>query len=185
MQRILDVSLELLDDVGVDGFNTNLLAERVGVAVRAIYRYFPNKLAILVALTESFREAERTWIGDLRAIGSGGDWRRDVDRAVDGYFNAAAGRRGYPALRAAALATPELREVERRGNKALEDDLAEGLRALGLCLDEARMAALCRTILEASTRVLDVALESRDPDAPLLVAELKRMLVGLLATYLD
>ena len=43
-------SLVVLDEVGVDGFNTNLLAERAGVRVRTVYRYFPNKGALLAAV---------------------------------------------------------------------------------------------------------------------------------------
>jgi hypothetical protein len=42
VERLLQVSAELLEEVGVNGFNTNLLAQRAGVAVRAIYRYFPS-----------------------------------------------------------------------------------------------------------------------------------------------
>ena len=185
MQRLLEVSLELLDEVGVDGFNTNLLAERAGVGVRAIYRYFPNKLAILVALAGSFRDAERAWVGDLGSLGSRGDWRSAVEAAVDGYFNGAARRPGYPALRTATQASPELRALERRMNKELEDDLARGLSALGVSLEDDRMSAVCRTIMETSTRMLDIALQSRGREAQLLVSELKLMLVSLLENYLD
>jgi AcrR family transcriptional regulator len=185
MQRLLDVSVDLLEEVGVEGFNTNLLAERAGVGVRAIYRYFPNKLAILVALTESFREAERAWIGDLRLIGADGDWRGGAEAAVDGYFEAAARRPGYPALRAATQAIPELREIERAANKEHEDDLAEGLRALGIDLEAAHLAVVCRTIMESSTRMLDIALQVPPAEAGLLVRELKRMIVSLLENYLD
>ena len=38
MQRVLDMAETLLVELGVDGFNTNILAERAGVGVRAIYR---------------------------------------------------------------------------------------------------------------------------------------------------
>ena len=185
MERILSVSAELLEAVGVEGFNTNLLAERAGVGVRAIYRYFPNKLAILVALAEAFGEAERDWIGDLRQLGTDGDWRAAAARAIDGYYEAASRQRGFAALRAAANATPELRELDRLGNKALEDDLAEGLAGLGVVLAPAHLSALCRTIMETSNRMLDIALQSPRAEAELLVRELKRMIVALLETYVD
>ena len=182
VERLLEVSAELLEEVGVNGFNTNLLALRAGVAVRAIYRYFPNKWAILVAMAERAGELERSWIGDLRGQPDG-DWRASVDRAVDGYYQAARRHRGYAALRAAALASPELRAIDDRGNHELQLDLATGLRELGVALDDDRLEALCLVIIETANRVLDIALQSEPAKGDLLVAELKRMLVGLLELY--
>lgn len=183
VERLLEASADLLEEVGVNGFNTNLLAQRAGVGVRAIYRYFPNKWAILVAMAERAAELEHTWIGDLRD-GSDLDWRSRLGRAVDGYYHAARGHRGYAALRAASLASPELRAIDERESRQLQADLAEGLRGMGVTLDDARLAALCQVIIESSNRVLDIALQSEPPLADLLVAELKQMLFGLLQTYL-
>ncbi|MBW8815004.1 MAG: TetR family transcriptional regulator [Caulobacterales bacterium] len=183
MERLLQVSAELLEEVGVNGFNTNLLAQRAGVAVRAIYRYFPNKWAILVAMAERASALERTWIGDLRSQGDG-DWRADVDRAIDGYYEAARRHRGYAALRAASQASPELRAVDDRSSRELQMDLAAGLRELGVTVDDLRLQVLCLSIIETANRLLDIALQSEPQTADLLVAELKRMLVGLLQQYL-
>lgn len=191
MERLLQVSGELLEEVGVNGFNTNLLAQRAGVGVRAIYRYFPNKWAILTAMAERVGELERGWIGDLRgrpgAVAAddpdGANWRASVDRAVDGYYAAARRHRGYAALRAASLASPELRAIDDRNSRALQRDLAEGLRELGVAVEDDRLQALCLVIIESSARVLDIALQAEPATADLLVGELKRMLVGLLQGY--
>jgi len=184
MERLLRVSAELLEDVGVDGFNTNLLAQRAGVGVRAIYRYFPNKWAILVAMAERASVLERSWIGDLRRQ-SGSDWRAGVDRAIDGYYEAARRHRGYAALRAASLASPELRAIDQRVSQELQDDLAAGLRDLGVSLDDRRLEIVCLAIIETANRLLDIALQSEPAAADLLVAELKRILVGLLQQYVQ
>jgi len=182
MERLLRVSAELLEEVGVNGFNTNLLAQRAGVAVRAIYRYFPNKWAILVAMAERASALERTWIGDLRSQ-RGADWRAGVDRAIDGYYEAARRHRGYAALRAASQASPELRAIDDRSSRELQMDLATGLRELGVTVDDTRLQVLCLSIIETANRLLDIALQSEPQAADLLVAELKRMLVGLLQQY--
>lgn len=183
MQRILEVSAELLEEVGIEGFNTNLLAERAGLGTRAIYRYFPNKFAILVAMAQALRATERAWIGNLREPASGGDWREAAARAIDGYFEAASRQPGYAALRAAAYAIPELREADSLENRALEQDLAAGLTALGVVLEPGRMRALCKTIMESSNRMLDIALQSPRDEAAQLVRELKLMITSLLENY--
>lgn len=182
LERLLLVSAELLEEVGVNGFNTNLLAQRAGLGVRAIYRYFPNKWAILTAMAERVGELERTWIGDLRRQ-SQADLPASVDRAIDGYFQAAKRHRGYAALRAASQASPELREIDERNSRELQGDLAQGLRDLGVAIDDKRLRALCLVIIESANRLLDIALQAEPEEAALVVAELKRMLVALLQTY--
>jgi AcrR family transcriptional regulator len=184
MQRILKVSAELLEEVGIDGFNTNLLAERAGLGTRAIYRYFPNKFAILVAMAQDLRETERAWIGNLREPASGGDWRETAARAIEGHFKAASRQPGYAALRAAAFAIPELRESDSLENRKLAKDLAAGLTTLGVVLDPEHMRALCKTIMETSNRMLDIALQSPRGEAAQLVRVLKLMIISLLENYI-
>jgi AcrR family transcriptional regulator len=49
-EAILDAASELLVEVGLERISTNLIAERAGITVPALYRYFPNKYSVLNAL---------------------------------------------------------------------------------------------------------------------------------------
>ena len=49
-ESILDSAAELLVEVGLERISTNLIAEKAGITVPALYRYFPNKYSILNAL---------------------------------------------------------------------------------------------------------------------------------------
>ena len=49
-EAILQATAELLIEVGLERISTNLIAERAGVTVPALYRYFPNKYSVLNAL---------------------------------------------------------------------------------------------------------------------------------------
>lgn len=181
---VLDTAADLLDEVGLEGFNTNLLADRAGVSVRAIYRYFPNKLAVLVALAERMRGWERDWIGDL-APRAGEPWRATLERAIDGYFQAASAQRGVASLRAAMLAIPELRAVEAAASADYQAELAQGLAMLGVVAPPERLAAVSQVVVESASRLLDVALASPPDRAVPLLEELKRMIANLLADYLE
>ncbi len=56
---ILEATAEILEEDGVDALNTNLIAQRAGVSVGAVYQYFPNKAAILTMLGRREMEAVR------------------------------------------------------------------------------------------------------------------------------
>lgn len=51
-ERILGVAADLLGEVGIERLSTNLVCERAGLTPPALYRYFPNKYALLHAMGE-------------------------------------------------------------------------------------------------------------------------------------
>lgn len=50
-QNILKHSIELIDDIGLEGFTFKKLAKEIGSTEASIYRYFDNKHSILLFLT--------------------------------------------------------------------------------------------------------------------------------------
>ena len=76
---ILDASTDIIVERGVQGLNTNIVAERAGVNIGTVYHYFPDKTAILVELfridqarrmahlLEKLREVSET--PDLNSVG--------------------------------------------------------------------------------------------------------------------
>ena len=56
---IVEATADILEEGGVDALNTNLIAQRAGVSVGAVYQYFPNKAAILSMLGHQEMEAVR------------------------------------------------------------------------------------------------------------------------------
>jgi AcrR family transcriptional regulator len=57
-EAILSATGELLCEVGLERVSTNNIAERAGVTVPALYRYFPNKYAVLNALGSRLMESQ-------------------------------------------------------------------------------------------------------------------------------
>ena len=64
-EKILSATSELLKTVGLDDLTTILVAKRVGVSVGTLYHYFPNKHAILFALSELWVEQIKLAIADI------------------------------------------------------------------------------------------------------------------------
>jgi AcrR family transcriptional regulator len=75
IEVILEAAAQLLEREGEPGFNTNAIAERAGVSVGSLYRYFPDKRAILLALARRETAAHHALVAE-RATAAG--------RAADG-----------------------------------------------------------------------------------------------------
>jgi AcrR family transcriptional regulator len=85
VRLIVEAAAQVLERRGEEGFNTNAVAERAGVSIGTLYRYFPDKAAILKALAE--REIEAHHAQSVAAPGVA------PDRAVIRAFLQAFGRR--------------------------------------------------------------------------------------------
>ncbi|MCA9645888.1 MAG: helix-turn-helix transcriptional regulator, partial [Myxococcales bacterium] len=69
VEHILRTAADLLAEVGVDQFNTNLLAERADVRVRTVYRYFLDKHAVILCLAERmYQRADESLTRTLRVV---------------------------------------------------------------------------------------------------------------------
>lgn len=87
---VLEAAAQVLEALGEEGFNTNAVAERAGVSIGTLYRYFPDKTSILRALAERETEAHRAAVAAVMAGGSPGLSR---DRAIiRAFVQAFAGR---------------------------------------------------------------------------------------------
>lgn len=110
LTRILDVCADLLDEVGYDALSTRAVAQRAGVPIGSVYRFFGNKRAMVDALAQRNLERYTERVGERlrRAAGpessapapgevpgaaSGvpgpppaADWRTAMDAVLDEYL---------------------------------------------------------------------------------------------------
>ena len=59
-ERILDAAANLLGEVGIERLSTNLICERAGLSPPALYRYYPNKYAVLAELGARLMMSQNT-----------------------------------------------------------------------------------------------------------------------------
>lgn len=56
VEAILEAAARILEKRGLAGFTTNTIADKAGVSVGSLYQYFPNKAALLAALSRAWRQ---------------------------------------------------------------------------------------------------------------------------------
>lgn len=176
---ILDTSAQLLEEVGFDKFNTNLLAEHADMRVATIYRYFPNKLAILTALIKNWIAVlMRTPKGFIDLADPEKDWRKTINAIIDNYIDEAKNHLGFIAIRRAMQSAPELREIELDYYKDLSKITAKALQARGVDKDFDYLVNFCMTYFSASSAAIDLAWirnEGKADFAPEIIDEVKLM----------
>jgi len=173
--HILETATLVLEDVGWEGFTTNLLAKRAGVGLQALYRYFPNKLAVIATLTKGMIEDWGNWFNALEERVETADvsqlWNEAFDVFVDGVRNTP----GCVAIRRAMSASPQLKALDQQDNALLSERLKAILLRLNPELDEEETLALCRVLIETVVAVVDLTFDMPDERAEPLLRQCKAM----------
>jgi AcrR family transcriptional regulator len=185
VDRILDVTMGLLRQQGLEALSTARIAERAGVPIGSVYQYFPSKEAIFVELAaRKFQAVDTAFAAGFARDLERMEWRRALERALDASVNAFRDDPAYVAVWRAARSSPAFRSLA----LAYDERFAAALEAVPLVarVRPARRRAAVRTAIRVANTLLDAVLEASDPaDAAAIVREMKRVLVAYLAEDLD
>ena len=183
--RIMKATEILLQERGHEALTTTAIANAAGLNIATLYKYFPNKYSILVAILKQSREvwlkaAERS----VTSVLAGSDWRATMEQIID---FAARRRRDQPggnALRRAVQALPELQSYYREESLETAAFLADFLTARG-GLDPTRAMQVARVAVDIGNSVLDLALFNPSEDPAVWIAEAKAAVCQYLTPHLE
>ena len=184
--EILDTTGRLVETHGFDAVTTNLISAESAVSVRAIYRYFPNKHAIVVELA---RRMAAQWRESLADAGSFDDlstpWRDLWCAYIDTFVSSVRSTPGGRAVLLAMRSDPDLRRVDDEANQLYIDEIADVLQARTTGLTASGAIAVATVLIRSTVGVLDEAFEAEEHAAIQMVELLTTMQLDLLARYLD
>lgn len=89
---ILEAAARVLEARGLEGYNTNAIAERGGISVGSIYQYFPNKDVLTLALIARFERELLEAVGAAIAHTEGKSLRDSLRLIVRALLDVHAGR---------------------------------------------------------------------------------------------
>ncbi|MEZ5598089.1 MAG: TetR/AcrR family transcriptional regulator [Pseudomonadales bacterium] len=180
---LLVAAAGLLQEVGFEAFTTNLLAARSGIGIRAIYRYFPNKHALVCELA---RQMADRWHAGLAANTSLAEapWPEVWDRYLDAYVHAVRETPGGIAVLHAMRAHPELRDVDDDINAVYIAEVAQALRRERPTLTRMQARLAATVLLKSTVAIIDAAFDESTANAKRMLAMLKSMHTTLLGQVL-
>ena len=182
---ILQAMLALLAERDVDEISTTLVAQRAGVPVASVYRYFPNKFAMVSELAREAMDGvdsrlEAVMVSDGSADSIAAAIDRCVDTVLEGYRGVAGLRRLFQSVRF----TPELDAVLVASDERMIRAMHALLAKIRPDLARRRAEAIARTSVHAFTQLQSQAIGCEDPELyPLLVEEWRRLMKAYLMPY--
>ena len=169
VQRMLDACAELVDEVGYDGLTTTLLAERAGVAIGSVYQFFPDKRAVVQALTQRNLEAYLGRLAERFGAGEFAHWWDGVDAAIDEYISMHRRVPGFRTLHFGDVVDLHLLDETEDNNAVIAGQLAGLLVEQFGVPDTARLRFALAIAVEAGDALIKLAFRrSADGDGAVL-----------------
>ncbi|WP_018686943.1 TetR family transcriptional regulator [Actinokineospora enzanensis] len=124
---MLEACAELVDELGYDGVTTTLIAERAGVAVGSLYQFFPDKRAVVQALTQRNLDQFMTEIARRLDESPLQHWWDGADLIFDSYVRMYREVPGFSRIRFGDVVDLRLIDGERDNNTVIAEKMAEFL----------------------------------------------------------
>lgn len=180
---ILDTAAEFIAEVGYEAVTTNAIAERAGISIGSLYRYFPDKDAILRGLSvrhlEQVREIyDGVFTEDVAHLPLG----EIIDRIVDPFVELHVACPAFKQILLGSDISADIAAASEEVYVEIDERMVSFFRRAAPNLDEQR-ARLIAMVCEAQVKAL-LSLITCDSDQAFceqITAEMKRMLFNYLA----
>ncbi|WP_133913558.1 TetR family transcriptional regulator [Streptomyces sp. NBC_00582] len=183
LTRILDACADLLDEVGYDALSTRAVAQRAGVPIGSVYRFFGNKRQMADALAQRNLERWSERVTERLKEARHGDWRAVMDAVLDEYLAMKRTAPGFSLVDFGNQIPVGARQAE--PNHRVADRLADLLSAH---LDRTPDDDLRRTFLiavETADTLVQLAFRVDPEGDAKVIAEMRELLRAYLGRALD
>jgi AcrR family transcriptional regulator len=99
IDALLDAAAGVVDEIGFDRLTTAMVAERAESSIGTVYRYFPDRIALLQALRDRALGRYRIAVVDLIRVKRPKKWWDAVDCAIDAVVQMFRSEPGFQILR--------------------------------------------------------------------------------------
>ncbi|HLV77498.1 MAG TPA: TetR/AcrR family transcriptional regulator [Marinobacter sp.] len=178
VNAILRHAADIFHDSGVDGTSMSAIARQAGISLASLYRYFPNKAAVVHAVAEGhvdkMERALRERLPELSLDDA-------IEVLIDQFYTFYRTEPAYSAIWSGVEAMPELRKLDLRELYSNAQDLDARLKQEYPGLPEERRWHACLLLPRAAGSILRLAATLPEEQGSQLVAELKVMTHAYLA----
>jgi len=182
---MLDACAELVDEVGYEGLTTTLLAERAEVAIGSVYQFFPDKRAIVQALTLRTMESYLQRLDERFASDDMTHWWDGVDAGIDEYITMHRIVPGFRTLHFGDVVDLHLLDEQRDNNGVIADQLARVLAERFGLTDVPDLRFHLEIAVEAADALIKLAFRRLPEGDERVLAEAKALIREYLHRQVD
>ncbi|MDO8288025.1 MAG: TetR/AcrR family transcriptional regulator [Parvibaculum sp.] len=179
-ERILDVTTRLLNEVGIERISTNLIAAEADVKVPTLYRYFPNKYAVLMALGDRLMQRQNSvleeWMLRTEGTTKPDALIYDIDFLIAGTIRVTRADPGALTISLALRAVPALQSVRLNSHRAMSDFLTDHIGARLPHVPRDALWPRIRLSVEMAYAAIEMALEEPMVESDFVVKETARQI---------
>jgi len=186
VQAIVRAATEIIEAEGYEAYNTNTVAKRAGVSVALVYRYFPNKESILVALWEETQNVRaRTVVHIIRQIPTVENWEEYARMIMVTLRKLRTDQPNLMMMRKIFPSVPQLAFVENKVIRECGDALVSVIKKRFAKISDDEAEAATMTLLSMIPPLVDATMEAVDPTAISALIESNVRLLAMFFTDLD
>lgn len=184
LTALLDAAAAIVDEIGFERLTTAMVAERAGASIGTVYRYFPDRIALLQALAARNLERVLTRTSDEIGDPRHEDWMGAIDATFEILVDAFRSEPGFRGLRVGDVIDLRPAPTERTYNSIVADRLLDRLVERFGVQDSPELRFRFETAIEVSDALAARAF-ARDPQGDDRFLEVGRGVVStMLAQHL-
>ena len=177
VNTILNCTIELIKEVGVQGLKTSEIARQAGISLPSLYRYFPNKTAIIKALAEQHIQKLD---GILQTFLTDFDLNEGFDHLIDVYAEFYRSEPGYKEIWSGVESMPELQELDLGELYDNAETLSVKAKSRFKGLEDERIWLICVMLPRTCGAILKLSMTMEEAQSQMLLSELKLMVKAYL-----
>jgi AcrR family transcriptional regulator len=180
IDRILDATAELLEELGFDKLNTNLICERAGLTPPALYRYFPNKYSVLKQLGERLMRVQNEALYEALEESGPAPTVHQIADQLRGQYEVTIAQKGASWIMRALHATPQLVDVRRSSHEKMVERFIAIQMVQGQDQDRDKMERRSQIIVETGYAIVEMLVDNAVLDTEATIFDTATMISQLI-----
>jgi AcrR family transcriptional regulator len=183
LTALLDAAAAVIEEIGYERLTTAMVAEKAGASIGTVYRYFPDRIAVLQSLSvRNLNEFTARGLAGLSAAGIS-SWPGAMDAAVDGIADFFRTEPGFKSLRFGDVLDVRPRANGGTGNGAVAGQIVAILNERFELGDAADLEFRVEVALELADSLLARAFAFGPTGEQRFIAEARKVVIDYLAGY--
>ena len=178
VERILDVSKEIIAEAGSDTMRMSEVAARAGISIGSLYQYFPDKASIIRVLAERYNDVCYAYIAEgLAGVESIADLTGAFAALFDLYYQVFLDEPAMRDIWSGTQADKALRAIDLDNCHRNGELLAAAITRVKPGVDAARVEHVSFLIMHLGDAAMRLAISVERPEGDRLVEAFKAMAI--------